>query len=123
MKQFDDEGLAIPGSYAIAVVEISGSLIDGSPVAFIQSAICDECGSWASDLLVSGETTTADDDDITKRRISRQTQVIVYTCQDHREKLTSALVDEFGHASNFYRPNELANAVHRAAYPDRDTSS
>lgn len=127
---FDDEGVAIPGSYAIATTLNGGAFADGWPVITTTVAVCDVCGGWASELRVVHKRTThpaADPETLaanwnvrgflSKRdafanlTVSRTVQVIVYACPEHIDTVADGLVKEFGYASNFYEPDDLALAV------------
>lgn len=120
-SKFDDSGEAIPGSYAIATVFLGGGKEDGSPVAFTTSAVCDVCGSWATEVCTSGSFTA--NDDIINSRVSRRLLVTVYACSDHYQQVMDSLVDEFGFAQNRYDPDDLAVAVDRESRAAHFTSN
>lgn len=109
--EFDEDGVATPGTYAISTVELAGAGEGGKPIASITSAVCDVCGGWATDLSVSGSGTSSGA--LTDRRVSRQLTVVVYACPDHRDEIMDSLCDEYGWASNAYGPDELATKVAR----------
>jgi hypothetical protein len=113
--EFDYEGIAVPGTYAIATTHIGEAKADGTPVAITEAAVCDICGNWATDLCTSGKTTTTNPEDFLNSRISRRTEIIVYACPDHYEEILGSLCDEYGTACNKYYPDELAAAVDRDA--------
>ena len=100
-----------PGTYGIGTVHIGGAKSDGSPVAFVESAVCDECGGWASEVCVSGESRAIGE--MTDIRVSRRVVVICYACPDHYQMIMDRLCDTYGIASNRYDPDELALMVVR----------
>lgn len=108
--QFDDDGSASPGTYAITTVQCVGHRADGSPVISVDMAVCAICGGWASELWFAGRTTAAGDD-LVSRRISRRETVVVYACPDHAEQVSVQLCDEYGAASNIVDTDELAENV------------
>lgn len=112
-SQYDDEGFVIPGTYAISTVEIVGAGQDGGPMAATESAVCDVCGDWASELWVAGEV-TGWGDMFKDRRTSRTVSVTVYACPKHSDDVVDALVEEYGGASNFVPDVSLASKVSRA---------
>jgi hypothetical protein len=99
-------------SYAIAIARIAGHKKDGGPAVFTSAAVCDVCGSWATDVCTSGTIVTAGDD-IIDSRISRHVHVIVYACPKHYDNVMDSLVEEFGSACNRYDPDDLAIEVER----------
>jgi hypothetical protein len=117
--EFDDEGFAIAGPFPISVVRIDMWKGDRTPVPTVESAVCDVCGGWASQLWTTAMTTTRDDS-LTDVRISRKTKVIVYACPDHSDKVEDALVDEFGSAFNRDDLDELARKVSEGHAACRD---
>lgn len=104
---------AIPGSYPIATVHISGEKADGTPAATIESATCDECGGWASNLWQVEQIAATGEFD--NRRISRKTDILVFTCPEHHEKIGDELCEEYGGCSGGYRPEPLAITVAKEA--------
>lgn len=110
MTEFDDDGCAIPGTYAISTVHIGMWGSDGAPVPTVESAVCDTCGGWAATLCSATSRSTVSNS-LTDRRVSRFTTTVVYTCPEHYEAAITTLVDEFGSASNWYGPDELALEV------------
>jgi len=98
-------------SHAVSVVTIGGWKADGSPVATITSAVCEECGEWADRILVSGSGQIIPEMPMTDVRARRQSQIVAYACAHHEEIVTNRLVDEYGWCTNQYEPDRLARAV------------
>lgn len=115
MSDVDDDGYVIPGTYAISAVRLGGAMADGTPVPFIESAVCAVCGGWASHVFTAGQSTKTDHSDtgIIRSRISRVVMVTTYSCPDHCDAVSEGLVDEFGFSTNWYEPNSLAEEVNR----------
>ena len=118
MTEYDEDGWAVPGTYAISTVRIAGAKADGAPVATITSAVCDVCHGWASRVYTSG-TELVLGDIILDVRVRRRTQVIVYACPEHAAQVSDALCDEYGHCVGGYAADELAAKVAAMAAPDR----
>lgn len=111
MTEYDDDGLAIPGSYAISTVHILGYGDGGKPMPITESAVCDTCNGWASNAWVTGRTIRLDPHEISDVRIKRREVIVVYACPEHSGDISDALVNEFGFASNTYDTDELAQRV------------
>lgn len=106
---FDDDGFAIPGTYAISTVLIGAHGADGFPVAMIESAGCDKCEKWASEAISAWRTATTGEP--LNARTSRREGVIVYACPDHMDEVLDDLADEYGASVNRYEPDDLAAKV------------
>lgn len=111
-RQWDDDGVAIPGTYPISTVSLHAWGEGGKPLPTVTSAICDVCGDWASGLWTSGKTIVSDYR-MSDVRVSRVITVVTYACPEHAEQVADALADEFGSASNMYHPDALAIEVTR----------
>lgn len=99
--------------HATSVVTLGAWDSNGAPVPFTTSAVCAECGRWATHVLTSGHGDATGEPH--RARISRSTTVVVYACPEHYERVINSLVEEFGHASNRYEPDDLALEVDRRA--------
>lgn len=108
---FDEYGLAIPGTYAIAVSRLTGHKVGGAATFSTKSAVCDECGGWASLLWTAEERTEVVDSESFDYKVSRTTRVVVYACPKHSDTVSEKLLDQYGFASNSYNRDELATAV------------
>lgn len=108
---WDDDEFGEDWEPPVSTVRIGGWNERG-PVAYIESAVCDVCGRWATTLATTRTTRCnaggAGDPD--NARISRALQVVVYACSQHERQIQDALVEEYGHAGS-YHPDELAQAV------------
>jgi len=114
MTEWDEEGLAVQGTYAISTVNIGMWNKDGSPAPTTNSAICKVCQGWAAHVCVSGSAQGCDRlNQLSEWRTSGSTVVIVYACPTHYEQVMTELVDKYGHASNRYDPDDLAVEVDR----------
>lgn len=105
--EYDDEGVAILGTYPISIVRLSAWGADDEPMPTVTSAVCDVCGKWASNLWIAGKASTADDS-VSHVRVSRREILHVYACPEHSEQVVDSLLEEYGMASNTYDPDELA---------------
>lgn len=115
--RFDEDGVAFPGAFAISTVGRLGMKDDGRLVPVVRSAICDVCGSWASDLSVARSSTKSPGEDVSDVRISRHSVTVVYACPAHSEQVSIALCEEFGGSSNTYDADidDLTRLVERFA--------
>lgn len=111
--EFDEQGIAIPGTYPLSTVSIGMWKSDGTPSPTVDSAVCDVCGDWASNMWISGQTTTVGDS-LYDVRISRRMRVVVYACPEHSDDVANALTDEYGSTTNAYDPDELALRVDKS---------
>lgn len=113
MTQFDEDDRAIAGTYAISVVSIGSWSTDGEPMPSVQSAVCDYCGGWASELWTAGRSMDRGGDPLFNAKVSRTERVTVYACPTHSIQVGDQLADEFGGASNAYQADELALEIMR----------
>lgn len=112
--EYDDEGVALPGTTAISVVSLGMWGEGGRPLPTVHSAVCDTCEDWASHLWVATSTEVTDADDLFDRRVKRRTETIVYTCPKHVEEIADQLMSEADWGiANWYEPSDLAQKVHR----------
>jgi hypothetical protein len=122
---WDDDEFGEDWEPPVSTVRIGGWNEKG-PVAYIESAVCDVCGRWATTLATTrtARCNAGGAGDPDNARISRALQVVVYACSQHYDQVIVALCEEYGQAGNTYHPDELAQAVEKRALaalePDDD---
>ena len=101
---------------AITTVSIGAWKEDGSPTAFMESAVCDECGEWATNLATATRA-RAREEVFGDRRTSRKENAVVYACDIHRDSVSGRLASEYGYSMNDIYPDALSAKVARSDRP------
>jgi hypothetical protein len=97
-------------AFAISTVRIGAWDADGMPAPSTETAVCNYCGRFATQLVESGSSEN-DGDDVFRMRIRKTTTAIIYICDEHYEDAVSELIDMYGWATNTHEENELAMKV------------